>query len=62
MEKDHHGKCPDKEELVSLVAYGTWHIWNERNRRVFKQKKISPLMLIRLINDDYGLIKEAKEL
>ncbi|KQJ92154.1 hypothetical protein BRADI_4g41948v3 [Brachypodium distachyon] len=49
-------------ELRCMAAYGAWHLWNERNRRIFQQKEINPSMLLQLIIDDYGLLKEAKEL
>lgn len=53
---------PEKDELRCMAAYGAWHLWNERNRRVFQQKELNPTMLMKLIMEDYGLLKEAKKL
>ena len=47
------------QEDITLAAYIAWHLWNERNRRIFQQKELTVFMLADLINDNVKLYKEA---
>jgi hypothetical protein len=33
---------PTKKRSIITVAYVIWNIWNERNRRIFKDHKLLP--------------------
>lgn len=42
--------------LASLVA---WHIWKERNQRVFENRSSSPEKVASFIRAEYALLLEA---
>ncbi|KAM3372699.1 hypothetical protein ACQJBY_019531 [Aegilops geniculata] len=47
------------EEEITLSAYIAWHLWKERNRRVFEDKDLTPRALVNMIRDDVTLLSEA---
>jgi hypothetical protein len=46
---------------ITLAAYIAWHLWKERNRRVFEQKELTPIMLSAMINEDVLLFHAATD-
>ena len=47
------------EEEITLSAYIAWHLWKERNRRVFDDKDLTPRAMVNMIRDDVTLLSEA---
>ena len=48
----------NKEQAVA-AAYFAWHMWNERNRRVFNAKSTSADGVVSLINADLDFLRVA---
>ena len=44
-----------KKTVSSFAAYTAWHLWNERNRRVFQEKYCTTDGVLQLIRDDVSL-------
>jgi hypothetical protein len=48
-----------RKEQITFAAYVAWHLWNERNRRVFQHKLLMPHQVYMLVIDDISLFREA---
>nr|TKW09225.1 hypothetical protein SEVIR_6G079700v2 [Setaria viridis] len=51
-----------RKQRRSLAAYciiTAWNIWNERNRRIFENKFLSPMQLLLRIQEDINIRKQA---
>lgn len=55
----HIGAPSKAAEETSLVAYIAWHLWKERNRRVFENVELTSRALVNLIQDDFKMLNEA---
>uniref|UniRef100_A0A453BYJ9 Reverse transcriptase domain-containing protein n=1 Tax=Aegilops tauschii subsp. strangulata TaxID=200361 RepID=A0A453BYJ9_AEGTS len=55
----HSGATARIEADLTLAAYIAWHLWKERNRRVFEDKELTPRAVVNLISDDIKLLNEA---
>jgi hypothetical protein len=43
----------------TVAIYVAWNLWNERNRRIFKQERRTAAGVCSLIREELGLLKEA---
>jgi hypothetical protein len=50
---------PRKKESISTTAYIVWNLWNERNRRTFQDKMLSPKEVAGRIRDDIAQLRLA---
>ena len=55
----HRGAQSKAAEETSLSAYIAWHLWKERNRRVFENAEMTPRALVNLIQEDFKMLNEA---
>lgn len=57
--------APGRRDMVhqeiTLAAYIAWHLWKERNRRVFEQKEATAIMLSAMIKEDVFLFHAATD-
>lgn len=53
-------KSASKDKEIAMAALIAWHLWKERNSRVFQQKEMNAAALYRMIEDEYGLLMEAR--
>lgn len=41
------------------MIYTAWHLWNERNRRIFADTAMQPVEVVNLIKEDMALRARA---
>jgi hypothetical protein len=39
--------------------YTTWHLWKERNRRIFQGSAASPVAVFQLLKEEFRLRRQA---
>jgi hypothetical protein len=49
-----------RKDQTTVVVYAVWHIWKERNRRVFENITSKPKDLIFQIRDGLANLKAAR--
>ncbi|PNT63601.1 hypothetical protein BRADI_4g18232v3 [Brachypodium distachyon] len=55
------GPKSETKKETTMAAIIVWHLWKERNNRVFQQKECNSISLYRLIEDEFCLLLEAIE-
>lgn len=48
-----------RQTEVTLAVYMVWHLWNDRNHRVFEDKRALPQVIVQMVKDDSGHLDEA---
>ena len=46
---------PNRRAIASLLMLVSWHIWQERNSRVFRNKSAPPFVVVDLISEEAKL-------
>lgn len=54
-----YSHLPDKERLLSVIAFTCWHIWKARCNHIFNDKAITPAQVIHSISYTYDAFWEA---
>ncbi|KAM1061166.1 hypothetical protein FF1_025691 [Malus domestica] len=54
-----YSHLPDKERLLSVIAFTCWHIWKARCNHIFNDKAITPAQVIHFISYTYDAYWEA---
>jgi hypothetical protein len=52
-------KKKPRRDLVTIAVYGMWHLWKERNRRIFEDIALDPANLVFQIRDGLQSLKTA---
>lgn len=55
-----HGSKDKVGKDITLASYIAWHLWKERNRRVFEQKAMTAIRLAALIRGEVETFYEAR--
>jgi hypothetical protein len=50
---------PGKKVSISTAAYVVWNVWNERNRRIFQDKRLSPKEVAGRVREDISQLRLA---
>ncbi|TVU39308.1 hypothetical protein EJB05_12721, partial [Eragrostis curvula] len=51
----------DQKRLkAAVMIYTAWHIWNERNRRIFTSTALQPSDVARMIREDMSLSQSLR--
>ena len=53
------GPKPGRIKECRLAAYVAWHLWKERNRRIFHDSALDARAVFSLVRDDLNLLEEA---
>jgi hypothetical protein len=48
-----------KIRRANIMIYSAWHIWKERNRRIFENKSVHPRRILQMIKDELELRASA---
>jgi hypothetical protein len=56
-----HSGCtgPRKKDSIFTAAYVIWDLWNERNRQIFQDKKLSPNEVAGKARDEISQLRLA---
>lgn len=50
------GTKGERQEAIGLGIYAVWHIWKERNKRIFQDKSANVETVISLLKDDIDVL------
>jgi hypothetical protein len=48
-----------KRAVQGILMYTTWHLWKERNRRIFQGSAASPVAVFQLLKEEFRLRRQA---
>lgn len=49
-----------RPRMAGFLMYAAWHLWTERNRRVFDRKNLLPSQVLSHLKEDVALRRVAR--